>query len=152
MYAEIAAAVTSAKTALDIAKAAHGLTNYNELIAAVSEVNAKLVQATAVALASLEKQTSLTSEIAELKEKLRETENWESQMKRYKLHEFPTKALAYAMQRGMEEGEPIHYLCTSCIDKKQKSTLQPHGRFLNCPVCKTHIETQVRPPSYGGDD
>ena len=123
MYAEISAAVASAKTALDIAKAAHGLSNYNELVSAVSEVNTKLVQATVVALASLEKQSALNSEIANLKNKLREVEDWEGQMKRYKLHVFPTGALAYALQPGMEQGEPIHYLCASCVDKKQKSTL-----------------------------
>ena len=146
MYAEISAAVASAKTALEIAKTAHSLSNYNELVSAVSEVNAKLIQATTVALASLEKQSSLTGEIAELKDKLREVENWEGLMKRYKLHEFPTKALAYALQQGMEPCEPLHYLCTSCVDKKQKSTLQPNGRFLKCPNCKTDITTQSAPP------
>ena len=140
MYAEIAAAVASAKAALDIAKAAHGLTNYNELVAAISEVNAKLVDATVVTLASLEKQSALNSEIADLKDKLRQVEDWEGQMKRYKLHEFPTRALAYALKPDMEQGEPLHYLCASCVDKKQKSTLQPHDRFLLCQVCKTDIE------------
>ena len=147
MYAEISAAITSAKTALDIAKAANGLANYNELVAAVSEVNAKLMQATTVALASLEKQSALTGEIAALKEKLREIEDWEGQMKRYRLHEFPTKALAYALQPGMEDGQPIHYLCTACVDKKKKTTLQPSGRHLHCPECKTNIATAPAPQS-----
>ena len=146
MFSEISAAVTSAKAALDIAKAAHGLTNYNELVAAVSEVNAKLLDATAVALAGQEKQAALANEVAELKEKLREIENWEGQMKRYGLHAFPTGALAYALQPGMEQGQPLHYLCASCVDKKQKSTLQPHGRLLLCTVCKIDIATQEMPP------
>ena len=147
MYAEISAAVASAKTALDIAKAAHGLSNYNELVAAVSEVNAKLMDATVVTLASLEKQSALNSEIADLKEKLREVEDWEGQMKRYKLHEFPTGALAYALQPGMEQGQPLHYLCAACVDKGQKSTLQPNGRYLKCTACNASIEIQDRPPS-----
>lgn len=141
MYNEISAALSSAKIAFEIAKAANGLSNYNELVTAVSEVNAKLMQASVVALASLEKQSSLTSEITELKEKLGKIEHWESQMKRYRLHEFPTKALAYALQPGMEHGEPIHYLCTSCADKRQKSMLQPHGVYLKCQVCKIDIQT-----------
>ncbi len=142
MYAEISSAVASAKIALEIAKTAHGLTNFNELVAAVSEVNAKLMQATAVALASQEKQSALSTEIAELKDKLREIENWEGQMKRYKLHEFPTRALAYALQPDMEQGEPLHYLCASCVDKKQKSTLQPvkDGHYLRCNPCGTEIK------------
>ena len=149
MYAEISAAIASAKTALDIAKTANGLANYNELVSAVSEVNAKLMQATTVALASLEKQSALTTEIADLKEKLREVENWEGQIQRYRLHEFPTKALAYALQPGMEQGQPLHYLCTACVDKKIKTTLQPNGRHLNCPACKTTISIEPpKPISY----
>ena len=142
MYAEISAAIASAKTALDIAKAANGLANYNELVTAVAEVNTKLIQATTVALASLEKQSALTTEIAELKEKLREVENWEGQMKRYKLQAFPTGALAHALQPGMEQGEPIHYLCAACVGKRQNTILQPNGRFLHCPVCNSDIEIQ----------
>jgi len=150
MYAEISAAVASAKIALDIAKAAHGLSNYNELVTAISEVNAKLMQATAVALSSLEKQSSLTSEIAELENKLRKIENWEGQMKRYRLHEFPTKALAYVLQADMEQGEPLHYLCATCVNKNQKSILQPDGNYLRCQICKTDIQTQAfTPPAVG---
>jgi len=149
MFAEISAAVSSAKVALDIAKAAHGLTNYNELVAAISEVNAKLVDATVVTLASLEKQSSLSDRVRELENQLNEIENWESQMKRYKLHAFETGALAYALQPSMNEGQPMHYLCTSCIDKKQKTTLQPNNRHLHCSVCKIDIAIKpVQPISY----
>lgn len=139
MYAEISAAISSAKVALEIVKTAHSLSNYNELVAAVSEVNAKLMEATVVTLASLEKQSALNSEIAELKEKLRKVEDWESQMQRYALFAFPTGALAYALQPSMEQGQPLHYLCAACVDKSKRTTLQPSGRFLNCPECKTNI-------------
>ena len=147
MYAEISAAISSAKIALDIAKAANGLANYNELVAAVSEVNSKLMQATTVALASLEKQSTLTSDLAKLKERLREIENWEGQMERYKLHAFPTGALAHALQPGMEQGQPIHYLCTTCVSQRQNTILQPNGRYLHCHVCKSDIEIKECIPS-----
>ena len=146
MYTEIAAAVASAKTALDIAKAAHGLSNYNELVAAVSEVSTKLMDATTVALASQEKQAALANEIADLKDKLREVENWESQMQRYSLQALPAGALAYALKPDMQQGQPMHYLCTACVDNKKKTTLQPHGRLFHCPECKTSIAMQNAPP------
>ena len=146
MYAEISAAIASAKTALDLAKAAHNLSNFNELVTAISEVNAKLMDATAVALASQEKQSELSNRIAELEDQLRKVQDWESQIKRYKLHEFPaTKALAYMLKQGMEEDEPVHYLCATCVGKREKTILQPNGRFLACPVCKTSIATQPSP-------
>ena len=146
MYAEIQSAVASAKVALDIAKAAHDLSNYNELVAAVSEVNAKLVDATVVTLASLEKQSTLTSRVTELENKLREVENWESQIKRYKLHQFTTGALAHKLQDSMQEGEPMHYLCTTCVNKREKTILQPRDRFLSCPICKSTIAIQEAAP------
>lgn len=52
MYAEISAAIQSVKTVGELAKAASSIANHNELMAAVSEVNARLMDATAVALAS----------------------------------------------------------------------------------------------------
>lgn len=147
MYAEISAAISSAKTALNIAKAAHDLSNFNELVAAISEVNTKLMDATAVALASQEKQSALSNRVSELEDQLRQIENWESQIKRYKLHEFPeTKTLAYKLQEDMSDDEPLHYLCATCVGKREKSIMQPSGHTLHCPVCKINIYVQNPPP------
>ena len=44
MYAEINAAVQSAKALFEVVKANKGLAEYNEIVAAVSEVNTKLKQ------------------------------------------------------------------------------------------------------------
>jgi len=146
MYAEIVAAVQSTKTLAELLKAAHSLSNYSELLTAVTTVQMKLTDAIASELASQEKQAALAERVRELEKQIAEVENWEAQMQRYALFEFPTKALAYALKPGMEQGQPMHYLCTSCVDKKQKSTLQPNGRYLRCPVCKIDIATQPAPP------
>ena len=140
MFTEISAAVASAKVALDIAKAAHGLSNYNELVAAVSEVNAKLVDATVVTLASLEKQSALTSRVSELEEKLRSVENWESQMQRYELYQFATRVFAYAYKESMQNSEPPHYICATCVSNGKKVILQPFGNNLKCNVCSISMQ------------
>lgn len=147
MYAEIVAAVQSTKTLTELLKAAHSLSNYSELLTAVTTDQQKLTDAIASDLASQEKQAALVERIRELERRLAEVEDWEAQMKRYYLFEFPTKALAYVLKPEMQSGEPMHYICTACADKKQKSTLQPHGRFLRCTVCKTDIATQAAPPT-----
>lgn len=146
MYAEIVAAVQSTKTLAELLKAANGLSNYVELLTAVNTVQEKLSQALVSNLDSAEKQAALSDRVRELEKQITEVENWERQMQRYYLFEFPTKALAHAIKQGMEQGEPLHYLCTACVDKKQKSTLQPHGRLLFCPACKTNIAMQEAPP------
>ena len=146
MYAEIVAAVQSTKALAELLKAAHGLSNYSELLTAVTAVQIKLTDAIASELASQEKQAALADRVRELEKQIAEVEDWKTQMQRYALFEFPTKALAYALKPGMEQGQPLHYLCTSCVDKKQISTLQPQGRHLYCPVCKTKISMQSAPP------
>lgn len=145
MYSEIVAAIQSTKTAIDLVKAANGLSNYSELLTAVTAVQIKLTDAIASELASQEKQAALSERVRELEKQIAEIEDWKSQIQRYALFQFPTGALAYALKPGMENGEPIHYLCTACVDKKKKTTLQPNGRLLHCPECKTNIATQSAP-------
>jgi hypothetical protein len=144
MYTEIAAAIQSVKTLSLLLGSARSLSNYNELVAAVSEVNSKLMEATNVALASQEKQSLLSDRIHELENKIIEFENWKQQIQRYQLFEFPTGTLAYALKEGMEQGEPTHYICTSCVDKRQISKMQPsnEGITLDCHICGLHIETR----------
>ena len=61
------------------------MANYNEFVTAIYEVNAKLLDATAVALASQEKQSSLANRVAELESELREIKHLEADFQRYQL-------------------------------------------------------------------
>lgn len=146
MYGEIIAAVQSAKALADLVKAANSLSNHTQMLAAVHSVQEKLSDAITAHLASQEKQAALIERVRELEKQIAEVENWESQMQRYALFNFPTGALVYAVKPGMEQGEPTHYLCVSCVDKKQKSTLQPKGRYLWCTACQISFEIKVQPP------
>lgn len=145
MFTEITAAIQSARTAFELVKAAHGLSNYSELLTAVTDVQMKLTDAIASGLASQEKQATLAERIRELEKQLAANEDWQCQTQRYALFQFPTGSLAYALRNGMENGEPMHYLCTACMDKKKKTTMQPSGRHLHCPECKISI-AMASPP------
>ena len=120
MYAEISAAIQSAKALGELVKAAHGLANYNEFVTAVYEVNAKLLDATALALASQEKQSSLANRVAELESELREIKHLEADFQRYQLTRFPFGGYAYSMKPGMDNGEPHHYLCATCMIRREE--------------------------------
>lgn len=146
MYTEIAAAFQSAKTAVELLNATRGLSNYNEVLSAVNDVQIKLSVAIASALASQEKEAALAKQVRELETRLRDIEDWKSLIQRYALFEFPTKALAFRLKPEMANDEPMHYLCTACADKKKKSTLQLKQRWLYCPECKFDIEAQEPPP------
>ena len=153
MYTEINAALQSAKVLYDIAKANKDIINYNELVSAVAEVNSKLVEANAAALASQEKQSFLTERICELEKKIMEFENWEGEIKKYKLHQFPSGTFAFELQPEMQPGEPLHYLCQTCAAKRQKSIMQPDGFhngqhfYLRCHTCKLLIPISPMSPA-----
>ncbi|MEJ8840466.1 hypothetical protein [Ramlibacter sp. AN1133] len=148
MYAEISAAIQSVKTVGELAKAATSLSNYNELIAAVSEVNSKLMEATAVALASQERQSELLNRIAHLEKELGEVRAEQKRAERYSLFKFATGSLAYQLKTEFEAEEPPHFLCAKCADSGGHTKLQPWGsRRLKCFSCESVIQTEPDPPA-----
>jgi Zn finger protein HypA/HybF involved in hydrogenase expression len=149
MFAEISAAIQSTKALSDLLKAAKTLSNYNEVTAAVAEVNLRLMDATAVALASQETQTRLTARITELENELAKIQDWEKEASRYDLKEIDKGAFVYTLKPGATNGEPDHWLCTNCFAKKEKSILQLDnvsvaGHHYLCPNCKAEIWTRRR--------
>lgn len=148
MYAEITAAIQSVKTVAELAKAANTLSNHNELILAVADVNSKLMDATAVALASQEKHSELLNRISELERENMSLKREQARAARYELHQFPTGTLVYKLKDGADEGEPMHYLCTKCVDSGGHAKLQPWGsRKLKCVSCGTVFSIALEPPA-----
>lgn len=147
MYAEITAAIQSVKTVGELAKAANSIANHNELMAAVAEVNARLMDATAVALSSQERHSELLNRIAELEGELVALRERQRVVQRYSLHKFPTGALAYRLNEVHEATEPAHFLCAKCVDDGGHTKLQPLGkRALKCVTCETVIAMEFDPP------
>ena len=137
---EIAAAIQGFKLLWDKIQATKELSNSTELLIAVNDVQQKLMGANTAAL-------ELTNQVRELQAQLATAEDWKSEIKRYELFVLPSKALAYKLKDSMASGQPLHYLCTACADKKKKTILQPVGRFLNCPDDKHHtIRAEDDPP------
>jgi hypothetical protein len=155
MIAEFAAAIGAFKTLTDLLKAAKGLSNYNEVVAAVSEVNGRLLDANSAALQAQGEQSKLLNEVIELKKKLAEVEDWNKRIGRYRLHKFETGTLAYMLRPDMAEGDPEHYICASCADRGHISKLQPLGSTqLQCHPCDFTIRIEEKKPlpktSIGG--
>jgi transcriptional regulator with GAF, ATPase, and Fis domain len=148
MYAEITAAIQSVKTVAELAKTATALSNYNELIAAVSEVNSKLMDATAVALASQERQSELLNRVADLERELNTVRQRQTLADRYSLHQFPSAGLVYKLKESAGSDEPMHYACPKCADEGGHSKLQIWGKTkLQCPKCTTVFPTEPDKPA-----
>jgi hypothetical protein len=148
MYAEISAAIQSVKTLGELAKAASLLTNHNEFISALADVNARLMDATTVALASQERHSELLTRVAQLEKELADLRGRQVQSERYLLHKFPTGTLVYRLKAEFEEQEPAHFLCAKCVDGGGHTKLQQWGpRRLKCFTCNTVIQTDSDPPA-----
>lgn len=147
MHAEIASAVASAKTALEIAKAAHSLTNYNELVAAVFEVNAKLMDATVMALASQEKHAALIEEVRTLKEELMNFKNWERESRDYTLQAVGVERRHFAQvyKPSVQTAKVHHWACAKCFQERKLYVLSANERqSYKCPNCGNEIAPIVQ--------
>jgi DNA-directed RNA polymerase subunit RPC12/RpoP len=150
MTAEIAGAVHSIRLLMDVLKANKSLTNFNELVAAVAEVNADLLSAQAVALTSQKHELALTQRVGELEKEIAELKDWDREAERYQLTAIAPQVFAHRLKPGMEQGEPTHYVCTHCFSDKKKSILHAmppseHPRAYECPRCQQRL--MVAPPS-----
>lgn len=131
MSYEVSGTVQSIRLLWDIVQANKSLTDYNKLVAAVSEVNADLISAQAAAIASQKNELTLTQRVRELEQEVMALKNWEREAERYLLTEIAGGTYAYRLKPGMENGEPPYSLCTHCFGNPKKEPLQAGPRVGN---------------------
>ncbi|HYD35906.1 MAG TPA: hypothetical protein VD999_07650 [Vitreimonas sp.] len=142
MLQELIMAAQSVSALSTLLKSANGLSNYNEIVAAVSEVNAKLLAANSMALSLQSEKSSLSAEINKLKEEVVHLKNWDAEREKYTLQAVGPGIFAYVQKGFVGNFEEAHKLCANCFDQYIKSTLQServdHGRQhkLVCHRCK----------------
>jgi len=124
MIPELLGAAQSVQSLFSLLKAANGLANYNEIVAAVSEVNTKLMQANAVALASQERQSALSSKVDELENECVRLKDWSAEKEKYERRQVAPGVFARVEKSYVGDNEAAHKLCCNCFDKTIQSTLQ----------------------------
>jgi hypothetical protein len=145
MIAELLGAAQSVQALSTLLGAANGLANYNEIVAAVSEVNTKLMQANAVALSSQEKQSTLTAKVHELEQEVMSLKNWDSEKQKYELKEIARGVFARTEHGYVGALQSAHKFCATCFEKNIKSPLQQENvtelrqLSLTCHTCKAKI-------------
>jgi hypothetical protein len=157
----ITAAVGSLKVAGEIAHGLITLKTTTEVQAKAIELNHKIIDAQHQIFAANAAQTTLVERIRELESQIARMRDWDAQKQRYKLATPFPGCMVYALQKSMSEGQPAHYLCTSCFQKGEPSILQGReGRQTKegkaraaywCPVCESAAPSQwmnVTAPAY----
>jgi len=95
----------------------------------------------------------LQAENYELKEKLKAAEDWKARLAEYELKETQGGAIIYLFK-----GQPRHYICPNCINKKEVQMLQRRKDSMSgdfrCPGCNKDFPIELHrdfdlPPSDG---
>jgi hypothetical protein len=145
MINELLLASQSVQALGGLLKAANGLANYNEIVAKVSEVNSKLMQANAVALTSQEKQSSLVSQVHELESQIKALKDWKDEAEKYEVREVSTGVFAFLEIGFAGKLQSAQKLCANCFNQGRKSLLQQQhvevGRQLSllCHRCEASV-------------
>lgn len=90
-------------------------------------------------------QMALVDDVGNLKAQIAQFETWDAEKQRYELVAVRDGALAYQIKGTMQGGEPDHYICANCYERRTKSFLQGEtwnpGRahILSCHTCGSAI-------------
>lgn len=147
---ELSSLLSSLKAARDISEAMFSLRDATAMQTKRFELQSKILDAQASALAAQEERSSLMERIRQLEEETARLKAWDGEKERYRLKKFGDGAFAYVLQEESANGEPVHALCATCYERRQKSILQSNGKLVIhehlwlCPICKTSVHAHSR--------
>lgn len=145
----IQGAITGLKTAADIAIGMSNLKTMTEVQGKAIELQQIILSAQSSALSAQSEHFSLLEKIRHLEKEIAQVKAWETEKQRYKLSSPWEGALTYSLKESMANGEPAHWICTSCYEDGRKSILNPIKSkdtwyLLVCPVCNSQIQSPWR--------
>ena len=105
----------------------------------INSMQLQLVEAIGEIIQAQKDHMTLLQENTELKQSLKEKDQWDSERKRYKLYQAGSGDLVYLLQQTEATDEPVHAICTQCYEEGKKSILK-HGfsrgvGTLECHKC-----------------
>lgn len=133
----IAGVATSLRSIVEITRAMKDVHDANTIQTKVFELTREITAAQACALEAQTSQLDLLQRQRDLEEELEKLKNFEAEKPRYELKAIQTGVAVYALKAGMEQGEPPHYLCTTCFTQGHKSILQ--REVLNPGMTVMHV-------------
>lgn len=142
---EITAALTGARAAFELIKAAVAARDDAKLQAALADMGARLTDAILSALASAEKAAALQAALSAAEREKAEAHAKLLDRAQYTLHEIRPGAFVYRSQ-PVDGGShpPQHYLCQPCYDGGVKAVLRHvdggdgFAHKLECPHSASH--------------
>lgn len=148
----ISGALSSLKTAFDIAKGISDLKSMTDVQGKVIELQQAILAAQSSAMAANAEQYTAMEELRKLREELEKMSGWQQEKQRYRLFqaEGTGGSVVYALRESQkQQDEPPHYLCANCYEQGRKSILHntiPSTGWTHwhCPVCKAQFPSGYR--------
>jgi Zn finger protein HypA/HybF involved in hydrogenase expression len=132
----ISAAISSLKTAADLAKGFFDLKEAAAVQGKVIELQRVILNAQSSALEGQSDQQKLHDRIRELETELAKLEGWEKEKGRYVLRKLPPGVYVYSLKKEAADREPPHHLCAKCFNNGKKAILQESGiDYMKCHEC-----------------
>jgi len=144
VISELLGAAQSVQALAVLLKSAGSLNNYNEIVLAVSEVNARLMQANALALASQEQQSELSRRLSKAEGELAQLRSWSREAAELECIQIGEGVFAYLPKRRGSKFQAESKFCANCYLQSRPSLLQESREDrrligLHCPLCKTKV-------------
>lgn len=144
MFAELVSAVKSVQALSSLLTSANKLSNYNEIVLAVSEINLKLIEANSHALASQEIILSQKNQIEKLENQIKFLNEWNSEAKTYEEIQVANGIFVVVLKERSGKLQSTIKLCINCFNQKNKSVLQHSNEEmrksgLTCHRCNSKI-------------
>ena len=142
MIVEITAAWSALNTAIKAANAAFKTVEDVKVKEAVADIQNSLIDLQSKLLAAQSQYEALAEVKRQLEQKIMEYEKWDSDAARYELTEIAEGIFVYVLKKDHALGEPIHWICPNCFQKRQKSILTKPGvgyRNYKCHNCQFQV-------------
>jgi len=131
MIAEISAGLSSLNTAKQIVQGLNALKSEISVNEAKINLQGLILEAQQGLFAAQQVEAENAKRIANLEHEIVKLKDWSTEAERYELKAIDSGAFAYMLKPGMERGEPPHWLCTNCFEKRQKSIVQFRGQQID---------------------
>jgi hypothetical protein len=143
--AEIAAAITGLRSALDITKAMVGLRDAEAFRAKSIELQGVVLEAFEKAIEAREAYAMQANRISALEAEVTQLKAWGAEKERYELKSIGPGAVAYILKPDARGTENPHWLCPNCFTKGKKAFLQSANKLerarllVACNECDTSV-------------
>jgi hypothetical protein len=145
---EIAAAITSLRATLDIAKAMVGLRDAEAFRAKSIELQETIMRALDSGIDAREAYAKQLDMIGALEAEVARLKAWDAEKQRYELKSPGHGSVAYVLKPDARGTEPPHWLCPNCFHEGKKSFLQSARKMqmrwllIGCANCNTTIAVE----------